>query len=154
MPRGGESFSREKVFMKADLVDIERKALEARNGGDIREAARLFAAIAKEQPDWDHGSATYNLACCYEDLGELSSAEQHFREALKYEPENDIFLGGLASFLYLHGDPAEAFDRHLALLRVERKNRDHRRAETTKIALEALGKRLGLSDEAIAEKLR
>jgi Flp pilus assembly protein TadD len=140
--------------MSSQLVDIERRALEARNLGDIRKAAELFAAIVKEQPDWDHGSAVYDLACCYEDLGELALAEQYFREALKYEPENSIFLGGLASFLYLHGDPAEAFDCHLALRKVHRRNGDRRGAESTRIALGALGKKLGLSDEAIAEKLR
>src|SRR5262245_22463152 len=112
--------------MSSHLVDIERRALEARNlAGDIRKAAEL-ATIVKEQPGWDHGSATYNLACCYEDLGELSLAEQYFREALQYEPENSIFLGGLASFLYLHGDPAVAFDCHLALLKVDRKIGDRR----------------------------
>lgn len=148
------TLSREKVFMSADLVDLERRALAARNAGDIGEAARLFAMIVKDQPDWEHGMAAYGLACCYEELGEFALAEQYFREALKHEPENSFFLGGLASFLYLHGDPAESFDYHLTLLKVERKNRDHRGAESTKIALEALGKRLGLSDEAIAEKLR
>lgn len=84
--------SREKT-MRSHLPDIEQRALEARNLGDIRKAAELFATIVKEQPGWDYGSATYNLACCYEDLGELSLAEQYFREALKYEPENSIFLG-------------------------------------------------------------
>jgi Tfp pilus assembly protein PilF len=96
--------------MSSHLVDIERRALEARNAGDIREAARLFATIAKDQPDWEHGTAAYSLACCYEDLGELALAEQYFREVLKSEPENSYFLGGLASFLYLHGDPSEAID--------------------------------------------
>jgi tetratricopeptide (TPR) repeat protein len=78
--------------MSSHLVDIERRALEARNAGDIREAARLFATIAKDQPDWEHGTAAYSLACCYEDLGELALAEQYFREVLKSEPEIHIFL--------------------------------------------------------------
>jgi Flp pilus assembly protein TadD len=140
--------------MNSNLVDIERRALEARNAGDIREAARLFAAIVKDQPDWEHGTGAYNLACCCEDLGEFASAGQYFREALKYEPKNSYFLGGLASFLYLHGDPIEAFDYHLVLFKMHRKNGDYRDAENIKIALDVLSKRLGYSDETFAEKLR
>src|SRR5436190_21573905 len=95
--------------MKSHLIDIERKALQLRNTGQLKEAAELFAVIVKEQPDWEHGMAFYNLAYCYEDLGELALAEKCYRDALRYEPTNPYFTGGLASFLYLHGDTDEAF---------------------------------------------
>src|SRR5713101_2028982 len=90
--------------MKSHLIETDRKALQLRNTGHLKEAAELFATIVKEQPDWEHGTAFYNLAGCYEDLGELTLAEQCYRDALRYEPKNPHFLGGLASFIYLHGD--------------------------------------------------
>jgi tetratricopeptide (TPR) repeat protein len=140
--------------MSSHLVDIERRALEARKAGDIREAARLFATIVKEESDWDHGSATYNLACCYEDLGKLALAEQYFREALKYEPENSIFLVGSLRFFTCTAIQLRPLTVTSPLRKVHRKNGDRRGAESTRIALGALGKGLGLSDEALAEKLR
>ncbi len=52
--------------MKSHLIETDRKALQLRNTGHLKEAAELFATIVKEQPDWEHGTAFYNLACCYE----------------------------------------------------------------------------------------
>ena len=139
--------------MKFHLIEIEKKALEALSAGRLEEAANFFESIVSEMPDWEHGTALYSLACCYEDLGNITSAEKCYREALQYEPENPTFLGGLASFLYLHGDPAESFNYHLALLRVERSRANDLRAKSTETALRALGKRMGLSDSAVAERI-
>jgi Flp pilus assembly protein TadD len=140
--------------MSSNLLEIERRAFQARDAGYLKEAAELFASIVEQRPDWEHGTGFYSLASCYEELGELGLAEQSYRNALRYEPQNPIFLGGLASFLYLHGNPSEAFDYYLALLRIERANADQHGAESTKTALETLGRRMGLSDEAVAEKLK
>jgi cytochrome c-type biogenesis protein CcmH/NrfG len=83
----------------------------------------------------------------------LASAEQSYRKALTYEPQNPTFLGGLASFLYLHGDPAESFRYHLALLRFERAQGGDLRAKSIVEVLTTLGQKMGWSDEAITERL-
>src|ERR1035438_188057 len=98
------------------LVELERKADALKNAGRNAEAAELFSTIVEVQPDWEHGTALHMLAQCYEDVGKLELAEENYRAALKYEPANDIFLGGYASFLYLHGKPEDAFNAYLELL--------------------------------------
>jgi Tfp pilus assembly protein PilF len=86
-----------------ELLELERRALGALNAGRLKEAAALYAEIVAQNPGWEHGTALYGLACCYEDLGELTLAEECYRRALSHEPANSIFIGGLASFLHLHG---------------------------------------------------
>jgi len=86
-----------------DLLGLEQRAVGAMNAGHLKEAAVFYAEIIAQNPGWEHGTALYGLACCYEDLGELRLAEECYRRALSYEPENPIFIGGLASFLHLHG---------------------------------------------------
>jgi tetratricopeptide (TPR) repeat protein len=110
--------------MTHHLVELEQKALSLQNAGKFKEAAELFAAIVKEQPDWEHGRGFYSLANNYEDSGQLEKAEQAYKSALRYQPAYDIFLGGYASFLYLHGDPERAFKAHLELLEIERIAKD------------------------------
>jgi tetratricopeptide (TPR) repeat protein len=139
--------------MKSGLVEIEQKALNARNAGRLEEAAKLYETTVTERPDYEHGTAMYCLACCYEDLKNIASAEECFRKALQYEPENPIFLGGLASFLYIHGDPAESFQTHLVLLRTLRGAGLQARAKSTETALKALAERIGMSDGAVADHI-
>ena len=146
-------FRRRDDYMKSHLIDLERKALQLRNAGRLKEAAELFAAIVKDQPDWEHGTAFYNLACCYEDLAELALAEHCFSKALDYDPKSPIFLGGHAAFLYIHGDPSKAFSSYLNLLERHKVNNDQKGIESAMIALKTLGKQMGISDEAVAERI-
>jgi tetratricopeptide (TPR) repeat protein len=139
--------------MTHHLVDSEQRALNLRNSGNIEEAAELFAAIVKEQPDWEHGIGFYNLACCYEDLGKLQMAEECYNAALQYQPANSIFLGGLASFLYLHGEPKKAFNSYLELLEVDRMNKDEKGVELSTTALKALGEKMGLSHAEVTNRI-
>jgi tetratricopeptide (TPR) repeat protein len=139
--------------MTHHLVDLERRAHDFRNSGNIEEAAELFAAIVKEQPDWEHGIGFYNLACCYEDLGKLQLAEDCYNAALRYQPANSTFLGGLASFLYLHGDPKKAFNSHLELLEIDRMNKDEKGVELSTAALRTLGEKMGLSHAEVTARI-
>lgn len=86
-----------------DLLELERRALGAMSAGNLKEAVTLYTEIVAQNPGWEHGTAQYCLAACYEDLGELTPAEKCYRKALSYEPENPTFIGGLASFLHLYG---------------------------------------------------
>jgi len=139
--------------MRSHLIEIEQKAFQLRNVGQLKEAAELFAAIVNEQPDWEHGSGFYNLATCYEDFGEIALAEQCYRNALRCEPRNFYFLGGFASFLYLHGEASQAFDAHLHLLSVEFAENNHQASAKTIRVLNELGHRLGLSQQNIDARI-
>jgi tetratricopeptide (TPR) repeat protein len=137
-----------------DLVELEQEALKAQNAGRLRDAIARYEELVGREPKLGAWHGHYSLACCYEDVGDLASAEQSYRKALTYEPQNPTFLGGLASFLYLHGDPAESFRYHLALLRFELAHGCDLRAKQIVEVLTTLGKKMGLSDNAIAERLR
>ena len=139
--------------VKNHLVELEVKANALKNAGQNTEAAELFSLIVKEQPDWEHGTALHLLAQCYEDAGQLTLAEQNYRAALKYEPKNDIFLGGLASFLYLHGEPEAAFSAYLDLFNVYKSAADAERVNSCMTALETLGERIGWPKGLIAAKI-
>jgi len=139
--------------MSYHLVNLEQRALDLRDSGRLDEAVELFARIVKEQPDWEHGMGFYNLAGCYEDLGRFELAEQSYDAALQCEPGNTIFLGGLASFLYLHGEPEKAFEAHLRLLKLEKMARHVSDVESLKIPLQALGKKIGLSETEVADRI-
>jgi Flp pilus assembly protein TadD len=86
-------------------------------------------------------------------LGELTLAEKCYRDALQHEPKNSHFIGGLASFLYLHGDTDKAFASYLTLLEIERTSRNQRGIEMATTALQVLGRKMGLSETTLAEKL-
>jgi tetratricopeptide (TPR) repeat protein len=139
--------------MNHHLIDLERRALGFQNSGQFEEAAKLFSAIVKEQPDWEHGTGFYNLAGCYEDLGKLELAEECYNAALRYEPANPYFLGGLASFLCLHGEPEKAFNAYLELRRVEKMNRNEKEVESLTTPLMVLGKKMGLSESEVTERI-
>jgi Flp pilus assembly protein TadD len=136
-----------------NLTELEKKACQLRNAGRLKEAAKIFSLIVYERPDWEHGTAVYGLADCHEDLGEFELAEARYREALRYGPTNPIFLGGYASFLYLHGDARQAFAVHLDLLLVERTNRNQMGIENAIVSLRSLGKRMGLSQDEISARI-
>jgi len=138
--------------MKSDLVKLEQDALKLMNSGKKAEAAELFSAIIKEQPSWEHGEAFYNLAVCYEDLGELHKAAENYLQALKYEPRNPYFLGGYASYLYLHGEPNAAFEAYLRLWRFE--GNEQESADKTLLVLRELSKRLKISDQELEIRLK
>lgn len=135
------------------LVELEQRALNLRNSGRLEEAAELFAKIVEDQPDWEHGLGFYNLATCYEELGRLKQAQEGFMAALQYEPENTIFLGGLASFLYLHGEPEKAFEAHLQLLKLEKMAGNVADVESLKTPLRALGEKMGLSQIEVTDRI-
>ena len=138
--------------MNSNLVKLGQDALALMNSGQKAEAIKLFSAIIEQQPNWEHGQVFYDLAVCYEDLKEFDKALQNYLRALEYEPRNPYFLGGYASFLYLHGDPKIAFEQHLKLWRIESHN-EHSSAKVM-IPLRELSKRLGLSDQELENRLK
>ena len=139
--------------MKDHLAELERRAIALRSSEQPREAAAIFERILEERPDWEHGYGSFNLAGCYEDLGELEKARISYEKAVELNPYDALPLGGYASFLYLHGDASKAFDIHLRLLSMEVRENAVQGAAQTIIAVKALGRRLGLSDEAVETRI-
>jgi Flp pilus assembly protein TadD len=131
--------------MKTRLLELSESALQSMNRRDFESATRALNELLTLQPDWEHGGGAYDLACCLEELGSYAEAEQMFAQALNYEPDNPIYLGGLASFLFLHGDPHKALEKHLILLKLEKSL--HNEAKVTSIAqaIRSLGQRIGLN---------
>ena len=123
------------------------------NSGNLERAVELFTVIVNENPGYEHGECFHNLAGCYEDLGELDKAEENYRRALEYEPKNPIFLGGYAAFLYLHRDPQAAFEEYLKLWKLEYSSGNKAQAENAMLGLRELGRRLGLTDEELTQRL-
>ena len=139
--------------MTHHLVELEKRAFVLKSAGRSAEAAELYSAIVKEQPGWEHGTGFHLLAQCYEDSGQLERAEESYRAALRYEPANHIFLGGFASFLYLHGKPEDAFKAYLDLLVVEKRSDYEDGIKRTMIGLKALGAKLGWSESEITDRI-
>lgn len=139
--------------MQTELATLEKEGLDAMNAGKKREAIALFTKIVEQRPDYEHGMVWHDLAGCYEDLGELEEAERCYLRALEYGTGDSTIHGGYASFLFLHGDPQKAFDAHLELLKLDRSCGDMQGEEKSMWALKELAKKLGLSDEALSERI-
>src|SRR5579862_9542454 len=99
-----------------NLRELEQRALGLKMEGRVSEAADLLSDLLQREPSWEHGYGAYTLANCLEDLHKLEAARAAYLHALSHNPRDRIFMGGYASFLYLHGDATEAFDWHLKLL--------------------------------------
>jgi tetratricopeptide (TPR) repeat protein len=133
------------------LVKLEQEALKLQNKGDLSQAVKLFKEIVKENPNWEFGICFYNIACCLEDLGKLEEAKENYIKAIEYDDEDDIRLGGFASFLYLHGSTNEAFQAHIKLLKLEKqRNLD---MTSTLDVIKILGKRMGLTEDEIVARI-
>jgi Flp pilus assembly protein TadD len=140
--------------VKSHLINLDRQALELMNAGQLSEAIKIFHLIIKEQPDWEHGTALYNLASCYEDLQQPALAEEFYQKAVELDTKNPIFLGGLASFLALKDKPDRAFDAYLTLLQVEESNDNKEGIKRALMGLKSLGGKMGLSAEQSVMKIK
>lgn len=103
------------------LVELEQTALSLQNQGNYKEAAELSQKIVDEYPSYEFGLCFHSLAYCLEELGELEEAKKNYIKAIEYDNEDPNRLGSYASFLYLHGNALEAFNKHLELMKVENK---------------------------------
>lgn len=99
------------------LVLLEQEALNSLKKQNYGHAIKLFKKLINKQPDFEHGTPYYNLACCYEDIGELEKARISFKKALSFNSRDLVFLGGYASFLYQYGTPVDALSVYRRLLK-------------------------------------
>jgi tetratricopeptide (TPR) repeat protein len=140
--------------VNSDLVELDKRALALRNAGQLEEAVNVLIAIVEKRPDWEHGMALYNLASCYEDLHNYDLAAEFYRKALACEKKNPIFIGGLASLLFIRGDFDHAFETYLRLLEVEQCNKHVEGIRRAFTGLKALGKKMALSEGDVIARIR
>ena len=128
--------------MIIDLLESNKKARMLMMQGRMREALLIWTQIVQEQPDWEGGSAYYEMAVCEEELGLYEEAREHFLGALRQQPEYEYFIRGYASFLYMHGDVAEALAQHLKLIHMMITLNRQSEAERITVAAKELARRL------------
>lgn len=131
----------------------ERRATELENQGLLREAIALWEQLVESVADWEHGLAWHSLANCYEDVGELARSEAAHLRAIEVEPDNSTWVGGYSSFLFLHGDPSAALEQHLRWIEVERARGAKDPHARLQPVLQALGKRVGISQSEIESRI-
>ena len=136
-----------------NLLQLWRKAFALKNAGDPQSAIPLLEQLLQLQPDWEHGHGFFDLAQCYEGIQKIADAKSAYERAIQNSPTDPILLGGFASFLYLHGEPRQAFDEHVRLLALERKRGDANGMSATTTALKSLGSRLGWSDKETEDQI-
>jgi Flp pilus assembly protein TadD len=87
--------------LSVDVREVERSAYQRMRDGNFEEAVNLFKSIILLHPNWEEGGAAFNLACCLEELKEYQAAKQAYELALKYDPNNEMFIGNYNSLLRL-----------------------------------------------------
>lgn len=135
------------------LIELWHRAIYLKNAGDWGAAACLIEQILLLHPNWEHGYGEFNLAECYEELGKIDDARLAYERAVASSPTDRTLVGGLASFLFLHGQPREAFDQHIQLLALERRHGDDRGILDTTTALRLLGSRLEWSSKEVESRI-
>jgi|ANMQ01.1.fsa_nt_gi tetratricopeptide (TPR) repeat protein len=90
--------------MRCELVELEKKAFLARDRGDLGEAIESLEELVRINPQWEHGEAFFNLAQCYEEIGDLQKAKANYLRALEIQPDYYIFIEGYAAFLKHYGN--------------------------------------------------
>jgi tetratricopeptide (TPR) repeat protein len=139
--------------MSQSLLELAKRALMLKNSGQHGEAAALYEVILSSQPDWEHGYGAFSLAECYEEQGDIRKAELAYETAVSTNPTDPVLLGGHASFLYLHREASQAFDAYLNLLALDLAQSNAQGAAGNVLALNELGRRMGLSQEAIDARI-
>ena len=137
--------------MNEFLVQWEQEAINLMNHGDRENAILLFKKITNACPDYEYGICFYHLACCFEDLGKFKEAQENYIKAIEYDGEDHIRLGGYASFLYLHGNASDAFEKYIELIRLE-KNKGFDSSNTL-AAIKELGKKIGLTENEVIARM-
>ena len=134
-----------------NCIELEQMAIKYQNQHDFKNAIKYFKMIINTNPNYEYGFCFYQLASCLEELGNLNEARENYLKSLEYVSDDDIRLGGYASFLYLYGKSSESFLKHLELIKLKKeRDLDY---ENCLIALFSLGKKMGLSKMEVEEKI-
>jgi tetratricopeptide (TPR) repeat protein len=137
------------IITQSHLIQMSLDASVLMKAADWGSASKLYEVILKEHPNWEHGYGWFQLAHCYEEAGQIEEAGIAYEHAFKTNPTDTIIMGGLASFLYLHGNKTSAYNLHVQLIALERKKGETKCAAVTMIALNKLGEQLGLTNKEI-----
>lgn len=136
----------------SNLPKLYNSAIKKIRQKQYKYATDELKAICMIQPDYECGYAYYNLARALHKLEKCSDASNAYLAAIKQDSKNEIFWGGYASFLFLHGNPQEAFNAYLQLYRIERENMMN--TDDTLIGIKELAQQLKLSDAELKKRLK
>ncbi|HTU92356.1 MAG TPA: tetratricopeptide repeat protein [Gemmataceae bacterium] len=104
----GESVPETWVTLVAFLASVGKK----------KEAEQAIAQATKKIPS---DQASLALASCYENIGDLQKADEHYQAALKAAPEDASMLRNVASFHLRRNQSAKAEQQLRAILALESK---------------------------------
>ena len=90
--------------MNNHLVELETLAFHARDRGELGDEIEKLEELVRINPQWEHGEAIYNLAGCYEEIGDLQKAKANYLRALEIQPDYYIFVEGYEGFSDRHGN--------------------------------------------------
>ncbi|MCO5043853.1 MAG: tetratricopeptide repeat protein [Kiritimatiellae bacterium] len=129
--------------MMTNVAELEEQALAHMRNSRWADAVPLLKELLDSNPNFEHGSPWYDLACCHDELGNVGEARACYLRALSFDNNSPNFWGGWASFLYRHGDPREAlnaFSKYRELV-----GEDSELGKKVLPAIDALEKKLGHS---------
>lgn len=136
---------------KSELITLSDLAYRHIRKNEYSAAAEIFMKIVEAEPTWEHGTAAYSLACALEETGDFTRSRIYYELALNCNPIDEHFLEGFASFLFLNGDPMEAFEFIIELLRKNRFSQKH--LEGRRYVLETLANKLGWSIKELNSRI-
>ena len=81
------------------IISLEQEGLAAMKSRNYHSAVKIFQKITELSPEYEHGSAFYDLACALEAIGESKKAKTAYQKALSYDPTNSIWLEAYTDFM-------------------------------------------------------
>lgn len=133
-------------------IALEREALASMNRQDYGRAVSLLSRLVEDHPSYEHGKPHYDLACCFEELGQFDEARASFVRALEANPTDPIFSGGYASFLYQHGTAQDAFDAYVRFIAIVGPQSEL--GQRSWPAVIALAEKLGIGEQEAQRQIR
>jgi tetratricopeptide (TPR) repeat protein len=141
-------------------ITWEKEALRHVREENFVEATRFYERIIEiiGQVEWSEYEKRRLLsmtANCFERIGNFEKARFYYEESIdKISYKDTLLLGNYASFLYLHGSPREAFEKHLELFVLDKLEGDLSAMESTRGMLRELGQALSLTEEQVQERIQ
>lgn len=132
---------------------LQNNGIDLMNNQKYTEALEKFHLIINQNSDYEHGMIYYDMASCYEDLGELESAEKYYLKSLSFDSNDFVRVSGYASFLYQYRDSKKAYSWYLRVLKLELE-RGYTGIENTIVGLQLLGKKLIYSKNKIEQDIK
>jgi tetratricopeptide (TPR) repeat protein len=98
---------------------LENKARDFMDADDYESAVSVFKELLTLSPNWEHGQGCYELAFSLEKLGRTQEAMEWYRVAVLQRGHYDVFWIGYGTLAAHMGNPEEALQCLLAIVKEE-----------------------------------